>query len=40
VVRTAHPMALAELNLRSQKDTAGYILRFDARVGHRYLLTD
>jgi alpha-L-fucosidase 2 len=39
-VRTAHPVTLAGSNLHSTKDAAGYILRFDARAGRRYLLTD
>jgi alpha-L-fucosidase 2 len=39
VVRTTNPVALAELKLRSTKDAAGYVLRFDARAGRRYLLT-
>ena len=40
VVRTAHPLALAGSKLRSEKDAAGFVLRFETRAGRRYLLTD
>jgi alpha-L-fucosidase 2 len=40
VVRTAHPMALRGSHLRSKKDAAGYILRFESQAGRRYLLTN
>ena len=39
VVRTTLPVSLKALNLRSEKSSIGYTLRFAARKGSRYLLT-
>jgi len=35
-IRTAAPVAIPELKLRSQKSSIGYTLRFNSRKGRRY----